>query len=128
MSEAILEHVNVTVKDPARTADLLCDLFGWHVRWQGESIDNGQSVHVGGKSGYLAIYSQSPLKGTSPNSYTTAGGLNHIGILVDDLAATEAKVLAAGIATHSHQTYEPGSRFYFNDFDGIEYEVLSYAS
>lgn len=125
-SEAILEHVNVTVKDPARTAALLCDLFGWHIRWQGESIDNGQSYHVGGKGDYLAIYSQPELQGGSPNSYVTAGGLNHIGILVEDLDSTEARVLAAGIQTHSHQTYEPGSRFYFHDYDGIEYEVLSY--
>lgn len=126
MSEAILEHVNVTVKDPARTAELLCNLFGWHIRWQGASMDNGLTYHVGNKADYLAIYSQPQLQGASPSSYVTSGGLNHIGILVDDLVATEAKVLAAGIETYSHQTYEPGSRFYFRDYDGVEYEVVSY--
>ena len=25
-----LEHVNVTVADPDKTAAVLCDLFGWH--------------------------------------------------------------------------------------------------
>lgn len=126
MGDAILEHVNVTVKDPSCTAQLLCDVFGWQVRWEGESIDNGYSVHVGSAADYIAIYSQPKLEGNSPSSYVTAGGLNHIGIVVDDLAATEAKVMAAGFKSHSHQTYEPGSRFYFNDFDGIEYEVVSY--
>jgi glyoxylase I family protein len=126
MSEAMLEHVNVTVKDPARTAELLCNLFGWRIRWQGASIDNGLTYHVGNKTDYLAIYSQPQLQGASPSSYVTAGGLNHIGILVEDLVATEAKVIAAGIETYSHQTYEPGSRFYFRDYDGVEYEVVSY--
>lgn len=32
MKAAILEHVNVTVSDPDKTAAMLCDLFGWHVR------------------------------------------------------------------------------------------------
>ena len=38
MSTATLEHVNVTVTDPQRSVDLVCDLFGWEtVRWQGQS-------------------------------------------------------------------------------------------
>ena len=55
------------------------------------------------------------------------GAVNHFGILVDDLDATEQKILAAGYRTHSHQTYDPGSRFYFHDHDDIEWEVVSYA-
>ena len=46
--------------------------------------------------------------------------------VVDDLDATEARILAAGIETFSHADYEPGRRFYFNDADGIEFEVVSY--
>ena len=45
---------------------------------------------------------------------------------VDDLDATEQKVLAAGLKTFSHGSYDPGRRFYFLDPDGIEYEVVSY--
>jgi len=48
-------------------------------------------------------------------------------VIVDDLAAAERRVLDAGFVTHSHQTYDPGSRFYFHDYDNVEYEVLSYA-
>ena len=54
------------------------------------------------------------------------GSLNHIGVEVDDLAAIEAKVLAAGLRPFGHDTYDPGRRFYFLDPDGIEYEVVSY--
>jgi catechol 2,3-dioxygenase-like lactoylglutathione lyase family enzyme len=53
--------------------------------------------------------------------------LNHVGVVVEDLDATEAKVRAAGFAPHSHADYEPGRRFYFHDRDGIEFEVVSYA-
>ncbi len=59
-------------------------------------------------------------------NYDTAGGLNHIGVVVDDLKAAEARVVAEGFEPHSHADYEPGHRFYFDDADGIEFEVVSY--
>ena len=46
---------------------------------------------------------------------------------VDDLDATEARVVAAGLTPFNHGDYAPGRRFYFFDPDGIEYEVVSYA-
>ena len=49
------------------------------------------------------------------------------GIVVDDLDAVETKVRTLGYATHSHADYEPGRRFYFDDENGIEFEVVSYA-
>ena len=54
--------------------------------------------------------------------------LNHIGVEVDDLDLTEARVSAAGLRPFSHGDYEPGRRFYFLDPDGIEYEIVSYAT
>ena len=56
MNESVLEHINLTVPDPQATADLLCDLFGWHVRWQGEAKNAGFTIHVGGHGSYLALY------------------------------------------------------------------------
>jgi hypothetical protein len=59
----------------------------------------------------------------SPISYTTGNPtqvvevfpkgrpLNHIGVEVDDLDATEARVVAAGLKPFSHADYEPGRRF-----------------
>ena len=49
-----IEHVNITVKDPTATAAMLNDLFGWEIRWQGEAINGGFTVHVGTQSDYLA--------------------------------------------------------------------------
>lgn len=126
MAQATLEHVNVTVSDPVKTAERLCDLFGWHIRWQGDAIHEGHSVHVGSDDNYVAVYRHGTRLDGNVDSYTTRGGLNHIGIVVDDLDAVEAKVLEAGYETHSHADYEPGRRFYFRDDDNIEFEVVSY--
>ncbi len=62
MSSANLEHVNVTVSDPAKTADMLCDLFDWHIRWSGDSINGGRTIHVGTKGSYVAL--NPPVKAT----------------------------------------------------------------
>lgn len=128
MSE--LEHVNLTVRDPKASAAILMDLFGWHIRWEGAVMEGrGYSVHVGSQTSYVALYSgpgaQVVPKGDA--SYVTRGGLNHLGVVVDDLDAVEARVKAAGFVPTSHADYEPGRRFYFHDGDGVEIEVVSYA-
>ncbi len=125
---ARLEHVNFTVKDPDATAAMLGDLFGWRVRWSGTAIHGGRTVHVGTDDDYLALYTgpgNDPQAGAD-TSYTRLAGLNHVGVVVDDLEAVEARVAARGFAPHGHADYEPGRRFYFRDGDGVEFEVVSY--
>lgn len=126
MAQAQLEHANITVSDPDKTARFLCDLLDWDVRWKGESIYGGTTIHVGSKDSYLAIYTQSGTRRPTQDSYKTVGSLNHIGIVVDDLDAIEARVVKAGLKVGSHHDYEPGRRFYFDDADGIEFEIISY--
>ena len=128
---AQLEHVNITVSDPKRTAQMLIDLFGWHIRWEGSAMAGaGYTVHVGTDDNYVAVYSGAQPDQIVPKrdaSYMTRGGLNHIGVVVDDLDAVEAKVIAMELEPKSHADYEPGRRFYFDDPDGVEIEVISYA-
>jgi len=95
-----LEHVNVTVAEPRATAAMLSNLFGWKTRWEGEALNGGYTVHV--------------------------GGADDVGVVVDDLDAIEAKVKALGYETHSHADYEPGRRFYFIEENGVEFEVINY--
>ncbi len=124
---AQLEHTNFTVSDPDATAKWMCDLFGWHVRWQGDSRDVGYSVHVGTQNHYLALYA--PKSGdlsAREDNYTTTGGLNHIAVVVDDISAMRSRVADLGFTPGEHFDYEPGQRFYFHDFDGIEFEVVQY--
>lgn len=120
-----IEHVNVTVSDPEKTAAMLEALFGWHVRWQGPARDGGLSIHVGDKDTYIALYREpGPIK--PPIAHKKSAPLNHIALVVDDLDAVEQRVLAQGIETFNHGDYEPGRRFYFFDRDRVEYEIVSY--
>lgn len=123
---AQLEHANVTVSDPQATALWMAELFGWHLRWKGDAIDGGMTVHVGTEDRYLALYTPPKMQHDNTSSYTSVGGLNHIAVVVDDLEEMDRKVKAQGFTCGNHQNYEPGRRFYFHDQDGIEYEVVQY--
>ncbi len=125
MTHAIIEHVNLTVSNPEQSAEMLIDLFGWHIRWRGPSALGGHTIHVGSDVHYLAVYSASENSGERL-AFEKGKPLNHVGILVDDLDAIEHKVIARGLTPFSHGDYEPGRRFYFFDPDGIEFEVISY--
>lgn len=126
MMQAHLEHVNLTVSDPDRTADLLVRLFGWRVRWAGPAIDGGRTIHVGAERHYLALYT-APESDGAPLGWEKGLPLNHVGVTVGDLADTERRVVKAGLTPFAHGDYAPGRRFYFFDRDGIEFEVVSYA-
>ena len=120
-----IEHVNVTVSDPERAARLMADLFGWRERWRGAARDGGYTIHVGSEEHYIALYTGRDVA-YSAQDFAKGRPLNHIGVQVDDLEATEKRVVAAGLEPFSHADYTPGRRFYFLDPDGIEYEVVSY--
>ena len=122
-----LEHVNVTTGDPQAAAEWLGRLFGWRVRWQGAAMETGFTIHVGDDDRYLALYRPPFDLNDAETRYRRVNGLNHIGIVVDDLDAIETRVRAEGFETYSHDDYEPGRRFYFLDNTGLEFEVVSYS-
>ncbi|KPL68125.1 glyoxalase [Erythrobacter sp. SG61-1L] len=117
-----LEHANLTVSDPERSSALLQRLLGWHERWRGPARDGGWTIHVGDEAAYLALYTD----GQARDRFTKGVPLNHVGLLVDDLDAAEMIVSETGLEPFGHADYEPGRRFYFFDWDGIEFEVVSY--
>ena len=125
MPGAFIEHVNVTVRDPERSAQLMHDLFGWNIRWQGPAISGGRSIHVGDDRFYMAFYTKDGAD-TPDEAFRKGRPLNHVGIVVDDLDDAERRVVAAGLEPFNHGDYEPGRRFYFFDFDGTEFELVSY--
>jgi len=127
MSSLRIEHVNVTVADPERTSGLMEALFDWHVRWSGPAQNGGHTIHVGSDDHYVALYTGGDTAKIA-EAFSKGKPLNHIGVEVDDIDATEARVIAAGLRPFSHADYEPGRRFYFLDLDGIEYEVVSYGN
>ena len=117
-----IEHVNLTVSDPARSAALFEKLLGWHIRWQGPSQMGGHTIHVGEEGTYLALYTD----GKEHSGQHKGAPMNHVGLLVDDLKAAEQVIIDSGLTPSGHDDYEPGERFYFFDWDGIEFEVISY--
>lgn len=118
-----LEHANISVTDPDRSARLLKDLLGWKERWRGASQLGGRTIHVGADHDYLALYNGDHVSG----EYAKGQPLNHIAFTVDDLEGAEEAVKRHGLSPFGHDDYEPGRRFYFFDWDGIEFEVVSYA-
>ncbi len=122
----IIEHVNLTVSDNARAAALFIRLFDWRVRWEGPARDGGHSVHVGDDRFYLALYTP-PADRVAADRFAKGQPLNHVGFLVGDIEQAKADVAAAGLEPFNHERYEPGERFYFFDWDGIEFEIVSYA-
>tara|TARA_Y100000815_G_scaffold265433_1_gene282309 strand:- start:622 stop:999 length:378 start_codon:yes stop_codon:yes gene_type:complete len=125
MPGIFIEHVNITVRDAERSAQLMERLFDWKIRWQGPSLNDGHSVHVGDDRYYLALYS--PPHAPDADSFVKGRPLNHVGIHVDDLDAVEQRVIEAGLIPFNHAEYEPGRRFYFLDPDGTEFEIVSYS-
>ncbi len=129
MTNAKLEHVNMTVSNPKRSAALMHDLFGWHIRWEGPSMSGGHTIHVGTDDQYLALYTNEGVKAANDGAGPTfekSQPMNHVAMTVDDLNAVEAKVVAAGLKPFGHDDYDPGRRFYFFDWNGIEFEIVSY--
>ena len=122
MPTGFLEHANITVSDPDRSSALLQKLCGWHERWRGPSQLGGWTIHVGTERDYLAIYTNEK----EHERFAKGVPLNHIGLVVDDLDTAERIVEEAGLVPFNHGDYEPGRRFYFFDWDGIEFEMVSY--
>ena len=82
MSQIQLEHVNITVSDPDKTAAWMYEVFDWPVRWQGPALGSGRSVHVGSEASYVALYCSNEATDAAPDSYHCLSGLNQIGVVV----------------------------------------------
>jgi catechol 2,3-dioxygenase-like lactoylglutathione lyase family enzyme len=74
MPTGYLEHANISVTDPDRSAALLKAMLGWEERWRGPSQNAGHSVHVGNEDCYLALYTGAHVRG----EYAKGQPLNHI--------------------------------------------------
>lgn len=122
MPKGTIEHVNLAVSDIHRSGKLFTDLLGWQPRWEGLSRSGGNTLHLGDETTYFALWSD----GTDMRGQEKGVPLNHVGLLVDDLDAAEQVVIAHGLKPFGHDDYDPGRRFYFFDWDGIEFEVVTY--
>ncbi|MBT0669909.1 VOC family protein [Novosphingobium profundi] len=122
MPKGRLEHANITVSDIDRLSALLQELLGWHERWRGPALGGGETIHVGEEFGYIALYTDRQ----PHDAFAKGQPLNHVGLVVDDIDAAEKVVVKAGLVPFNHADYAPGRRFYFFDWDHIEFELVSY--
>ena len=87
-------------------------------------------MHIGNEHAYIALQEPHPgIVPATPHKAYCNFGVNHIGMIIDDAAATEALLLEQG--------YEPSSdmivdthrkRIYFFDKTGFEWEMVEYTS
>ena len=88
MATAKIEHLNNTVIDPQRSAEVLSGIFGWVVRWKGQSKLGGETIHVGERENgqtYLALYNYDS---------KSVSVLNHVDVIVDDHDGIEFEVVS----------------------------------
>ena len=124
MVQARIEHINLTVSDLDRSIALFGSLCGWPLRLRAMHGVRGEFAHVGSGEDYIALWAD----GGDYSGQQKGRPLNHVGLQVGDIDAAERAVRDAGLETFSHGKYEPGPRtFYFFDWDGIEFEVVSYS-
>lgn len=121
-----IEHVNLTVSNLDASVRFYEELFGFKTRWRGISGGGQEAAHVGTDRYYLALFQADEEGERTLNMHVV--GLNHFGVVVDDLDASLGKLRSLGREPHHVTDYEPGRRAYFLDRDGIEVELVSYAS
>src|SRR3546814_11564431 len=107
VTSPFIEHVNLTVSDPDRTAGILSAIFGWHERWRGPARDGGRTIHLGSDAAYVALYT-GPDGEHPATRYAKGAPLNNVGVQVADLDTIEMRVKAVGLTTFRHGDYEPG--------------------
>lgn len=88
-------------------------------------MSGGHTIHVGSDAQYIALYSND--NNPADMQYRKGQPINHIAMTVNDLEAVHIKVKAAGLEVDEIDAYDPGRRFYFYDWNGIEFEVVSYS-
>lgn len=122
-----IEHANITVSNIDESFEFYHALMGFEKRWEGEA--NGESgpvraCHVGTPDFYLSFF-EAETQGVAAPNYSR-NGINHIGFEVEGLSQYKAKLGAMGVNIHFEQDYDPGTRLYFYDPNGIEIELVEY--
>ncbi len=131
MTQAYIEHVNITVKNLDKTvAFLLAALPDWRVRGQGAVDWFGKPahwLHVGTDASYLALMDGGEGSGRHWTGHHV--GLKHVGIVVSDVDAVVARLAAAGHPLDHWGGAHPHRRsVYVIERDELQFEFVEYLS
>ena len=126
MKAPYVEHVNLSVRDIDRALLFLqtaCPEL--RVRARG-GVPERLWCHVGTDTSYFALEQPGPA-GTHARVPYKDVGLNHVGLVVEDVAAVRERLTAAGFREGLRAEPHPARlRAYFFDDDGTEYEFVQY--
>lgn len=133
--KSYVEHANLTVTDLDQAIRFFAAAmpdFSVRKRW---TIDDKEWAHVGTDSSYVALNTPLDKSRIAPTDGKRsvdmmAAGFNHVGFVVEDIAAVRGRLLEAGfrggydggqIIEHPHRRSA-----YFLDGDGNEFEFMQY--
>ncbi|QUJ67941.1 VOC family protein [Photobacterium sp. GJ3] len=123
-----VEHANLTVRHLENTIQFLQTAIPeFTVRHQGQQ-PMYRWCHIGTDETYLALQEVVERDAIDRTPYRDLG-INHIGLVVDDVAQVRDRLLRAGYRENDLETSHPWrTRIYFYDRDGIEWEFTQYLS
>lgn len=123
-----LEHVNITTSDCDLMVEFLATAIPeWKVR-NGATSDKCRWLHFGSERFYIAIEEREG-PSQSPHKTYFHPGLNHYGIVVDEVDSLMERMISAGYREGNHVLEHPHrKRCYFFDHDGGEWEFVEYLS
>ena len=121
MPKGTLEHVNISVSDPERMADLLGRLAGWRRRWEGPSLLGGRTIHCGDDNAYVALYHHPEISGP----FAKGLPLQHVALVVDDLDAAQERLRSHAVE-YRYEDHGNALSLYFDDPDGHVVELTTY--
>ncbi|MEM8658045.1 MAG: VOC family protein [Pseudomonadota bacterium] len=126
---ARLEHANLTSPDIDATITFLRHVDpAFSVLHDSGADEAVRWVHIGTPESYFAV--QAPYEGDAveglPTRYHQVG-VNHLGLVVEDVAAVAERLRAAGYAESYAPSVHPARlRRYFEDGCGFEWEFVQY--
>lgn len=124
-----LEHANLTCASiDEMLAFVQAAAPDWTVRGEDRPVaETRRWLHVGDDETYLALEEREP---NSPSPHVTYEhhGLNHLGMVVDDMAALDARMEAGGYRRGAMWDNDVRLRHYWFDPDGNEWEFVEYLS
>ena len=124
-----LEHANITVQDvDAAIAFLLCVDPDFTILHDSGTGGDHRWVHLGTTHGYFALETpHDPQASPEHRRRYHDFGVNHIGLVVDDVDAVAQRLQAADYPeTYVADPHPTRIRRYFQDPSGMEWELVQY--
>jgi hypothetical protein len=125
-----MEHANITVDNIADTKRFLMTAFPHFKVRGGQKTDHGdwqkEWIHLGTDEIYIAL-EEVTLEPTGSRTRHEDPGINHIGIVVDDIDELATRLKDYQVGEMMVEGDGPGrKRFYVHDGAGCEWEFIQY--